>query len=49
MNTVKLTINDQQLEVHEGITILEAARSADIYIPTICYHPDLPVAKGILA
>jgi len=49
MNTVKLAINDQQLEVQEGITILEAARSADIYIPTICYHPDLPVAKGILA
>lgn len=49
MNTVKLTIDDQQLEVQEGTAILEAARSADIYIPTLCYHPDLPIAKGIPA
>ncbi len=49
MNTVKLTINDQQIEIQEGTTILEAARSAGIYIPTLCYHPDFPVAKGISA
>ncbi|MGD9175093.1 MAG: FAD-dependent oxidoreductase, partial [Desulfobacterales bacterium] len=24
---------------------LEAARTADIYIPSLCYHPDLPSAK----
>jgi len=39
--TVTLTINGQQVSAPEGSTILEAARSAGIYIPTLCYHPDL--------
>ena len=47
MNTVKLTINEQLIEVPAGTTLLEAARSADIYIPTLCSHPDLPPAKTI--
>ena len=46
MAQVKLTINGQEITVPEGTTILEAAKSADIYIPTLCYHPDLPGAKG---
>ncbi|MGD8900289.1 MAG: 2Fe-2S iron-sulfur cluster-binding protein, partial [Desulfobacterales bacterium] len=45
MSTVKLTIDGEQLEVSEGTTILEAARTADIYIPSLCFHPDLPPAK----
>jgi len=40
--TVKLFINDVEVEVEEGKTILEAARKIDVYVPTICYHPDLP-------
>lgn len=35
----KFTINDRPVEAGEGTTILEAARSADIYIPTLCSHP----------
>ena len=35
-------INDAQVEVEEGTTILEASRKIEVYIPTICYHPDLP-------
>jgi formate dehydrogenase beta subunit len=46
MTHMKLTINDQKIEVLEGTTILEAARSAGIYVPTICYHPDLPSSKS---
>ncbi|MDP6178783.1 MAG: FAD-dependent oxidoreductase [Desulfatiglandales bacterium] len=46
MNHVKMTMNDQKIQVPEGTTILEAARTAGIYIPTLCYHPDLPPAKG---
>ncbi|KPK24255.1 MAG: hypothetical protein AMK69_16410 [Nitrospira bacterium SG8_3] len=46
MGTVKLTINSQHIEVQAGVSILEAARTAGIYIPALCYHPDLPVAKG---
>jgi ferredoxin len=38
---VNLTINGNKIEVAEGTTILEAARQSDIYIPTLCDHPDL--------
>jgi NADPH-dependent glutamate synthase beta subunit-like oxidoreductase len=45
MGTVNLNIDGQQVAVAAGTTILEAARKADRYIPTLCYHPDLPPAK----
>ncbi len=45
MATVNLIIDGQKVEVPAGTTILEAARKADIYIPSLCYHPDLPPAK----
>ncbi len=38
---VNLTIDEQQVTVPEGTTVLEAARQAGIYIPTLCYHPSL--------
>ena len=41
-----MIIDGQQVRVRAGMTILEAAGSIDIYIPTLCYHPDLPPAKG---
>ena len=47
MEKIKLIINGQKIETTRGTTILEAARSADIYIPTLCYHPDLPPAKAV--
>ena len=49
MDTVKLFIDGQAVEAPIGATILEAARQANIYIPSLCYHPDLPPAKGIAA
>ena len=36
---IKLKINGKSLEVDEGTTILEAAKTLDIDIPTLCYHP----------
>jgi predicted molibdopterin-dependent oxidoreductase YjgC len=36
---MQLTINGQKVEAQEGQTVLEAAREAGIYIPTLCYHP----------
>ncbi|KPV64856.1 MAG: Sulfide dehydrogenase subunit alpha precursor [Candidatus Bathyarchaeota archaeon BA1] len=42
MNTISVFINDVGVEVVEGSSILEAARKADVYIPSLCYHPDLP-------
>jgi hypothetical protein len=46
MNQIKLSINGQEVEALSGVSILEAARAAGIYIPALCYHPDLPPAKG---
>ncbi len=39
--SVTLTINDRQVTAPDGSTVLEAARSVDIEIPTLCHHPDL--------
>jgi len=44
LDQVTLTIDGREIHVVAGTTILEAARSADIYIPTLCHHPDLPPA-----
>jgi predicted molibdopterin-dependent oxidoreductase YjgC len=38
---MNLTIDEQQVKAKEGATVLEAARQAGIYIPTLCYHPAL--------
>lgn len=38
---IKLWIDNKEVEVPEGTTILSAAQKADIHIPTLCYHPDL--------
>lgn len=35
---VTLKINEQSVKARKGMTILEAARSAGIFIPTLCYH-----------
>ena len=35
---VTLTINGQKVEAREGMTLLDAAKSAGIDIPTLCYH-----------
>ncbi len=44
---VHLTINNINIEVPEETSILEAARSADIYIPVLCSHPDLPAFRSL--
>jgi len=46
---VKLTIDGREVEVPPGTSILEAARTAGIYVPVLCHHPDLPPATGSLA
>ncbi|MBW1678078.1 MAG: (2Fe-2S)-binding protein [Deltaproteobacteria bacterium] len=35
-NNISLTINGLDVKAPEGATILEAAQSAGIYIPTLC-------------
>jgi len=41
MGKIKLTIDGLAVEVEEGGTVLDAARSAGIKIPTVCDHKDL--------
>jgi iron-only hydrogenase group A len=41
MSTVNLTIDGNKLEVPVGTTILEAAKAANIRIPTLCYLPEV--------
>ena len=38
---VNFTINDKQLQVEPGRTVLEVAREQGIKIPTLCYHKEL--------
>jgi NADH dehydrogenase/NADH:ubiquinone oxidoreductase subunit G len=38
---VNLNINGEIIQVAEGTTILDAAKKAGIYIPTLCHHPAL--------
>ena len=40
-DTITLTINDKEVNAKKGSTVLEAALNAGIYIPTLCYAPDL--------
>ena len=41
MSEVTLTINKTPVKAEEGTTILEAAQSVGIDIPTLCYHENL--------
>ncbi len=43
---VNITIDGKQIEVPEGTTVLNAARSAGIEIPTLCDHPELTPYGG---
>lgn len=43
---VKLKIDNFEVEVSEGTSILEAARQAHIDIPTLCKHPDVDPTAG---
>jgi NADP-reducing hydrogenase subunit HndD len=41
---ITLKINDHQVKVKEGTTVLDAAKSLGLNIPTLCNHQDLCVA-----
>ncbi len=41
---VNLKINNIAISVREGTTILEAAKTLNFNIPTLCHHPDLSIA-----
>ncbi len=41
---LKLKINDIEVEVEEGLTVLQACEKAGIEIPRFCYHEKLSIA-----
>lgn len=42
---ITISIDGNPVVAESYDTILEAATRADIYIPTLCWHPDLPPSK----
>ncbi|MEK7281516.1 MAG: formate dehydrogenase subunit alpha [Chloroflexota bacterium] len=44
--TLKLTVNGREAVVPRGATVLQAAESAGVYIPTLCHHPALEPYGG---
>lgn len=44
---VNIILNDNPCEAEEGATIISAATAEEIYIPTLCHHPDLPPFKDL--
>ncbi len=40
---ITLTVDGRAIHAEDGTTILEAARSASIEVPTLCWYPKLPV------
>jgi NADPH-dependent glutamate synthase beta subunit-like oxidoreductase/ferredoxin/Pyruvate/2-oxoacid:ferredoxin oxidoreductase delta subunit len=38
---INISINGKDIECQNDETVLDAALNAGIYIPTLCYHPDL--------
>lgn len=41
METITLNIDGCEVKTEKGKTVLQAALDAGIYIPSLCYHPDL--------
>jgi NADPH-dependent glutamate synthase beta subunit-like oxidoreductase/Pyruvate/2-oxoacid:ferredoxin oxidoreductase delta subunit/ferredoxin len=46
LESIKLTINDKEITTEKGKSVLEAALDGGIYIPHLCYHPDLGPASA---
>jgi predicted molibdopterin-dependent oxidoreductase YjgC len=46
IRTITLSIDGVKVDVPEGTTVLEAAKKAGVYIPTLCYDPDLKPYGG---
>jgi NADH dehydrogenase/NADH:ubiquinone oxidoreductase subunit G len=43
---MKITINNRQIETGKAVTVLDAAMQNDIYIPSLCAHPELTPYGG---
>ena len=41
---LKLKVNEIDIEVEEGLTVLQACEKAGVEIPRFCYHEKLSIA-----
>jgi len=46
MSEIQLKIDGKEVKAAEGMTVLEAAQSAGIFIPTLCHHEKLEPFGG---
>lgn len=46
MREIMLHIDGKEVKAQEGVTVLEAARGAGIFIPTLCHHEKLTPYGG---
>lgn len=46
MPKVSIEINGKKIEVEQGQTVFQVAKENNIYIPSLCYHPDLPARSS---
>lgn len=46
MSEISLTIDDREVKASAGMTVLQAAQQAGIYIPTLCHHEKLEAFGG---
>lgn len=46
MASIKLNVDGMEIKAVQGQSVLEAALGADIYIPHLCFHPDLKPQGG---
>ena len=46
MSKIQLEIDGKEVKATEGMTVLEAAQSAGIFIPTLCHHEKLEPFGG---
>ena len=46
MSEIIIQIDGKEVKAAEGMTVLEAAQSADIFIPTLCFHEKLKPYGG---
>jgi predicted molibdopterin-dependent oxidoreductase YjgC len=46
VEAINLTIDGLEVGVEKGVTVLEAAQKVGIYIPFLCFHPELTGSGG---
>ncbi|MEW6556735.1 MAG: formate dehydrogenase subunit alpha [Elusimicrobiota bacterium] len=46
MPQIKVIIDGKKIETSKGLTVLETTRQNGIYIPSVCFHPDLAPYGG---